>query len=307
MHANNRQLPARPPTAENYVEGGNVESTMDMPGASMSVLSSFATYGPLLPRLILSGDSTNIPSPQFSITLERTSPTIGGNIGALTLGGLPQGVSNSSLTWVPVRRYTPQQNGVIVPEAREETYPYAWEVPLQAITFNGVKLEMSTLGDVRKPGVGTTALVDTGNSLIRGPADVIVSILTLLLRDKGRSTGANSGTTSPSSPASRTSTSPSHSPSPNSHSKPKPASAAAAARVLVATYDPYDYVYPCTSMHNLTFTLGGRAFPVDPRDFGRQAFAGDTQWCVPNLAPTDAPMLGDYLYSWSLGQPFLKG
>ena len=65
--------------------------------------------------------------------------------------------------------------------------------------------------------------------------------------------------------------------------------------------------FPCADAHTVSFQLGGVKFPVDPRDFGRQAFAGDTHWCVPNLAPTDAPVLGDYLYSWSLGQPFLRG
>lgn len=48
-------------------------------------------------------------------------------------------------------------------------------------------------------------------------------------------------------------------------------------------------------------------FPVDPRDFVSQAFANSVAQCVPNLAMTDTPKAGSgYLYSWSLGDPFLK-
>lgn len=50
-------------------------------------------------------------------------------------------------------------------------------------------------------------------------------------------------------------------------------------------------------------------FPVDPRDLINQVRSGDTQVCGANLAQTDVPVLGGggYLYSWSLGDPFLKG
>ena len=53
LHANNRQFPTQPLTTVDYAEDGNVESMMDMPSAPISILSSFATYGPLLPRLTL--------------------------------------------------------------------------------------------------------------------------------------------------------------------------------------------------------------------------------------------------------------
>lgn len=71
--------------------------------------------------------------------------------------------------------------------------------------------------------------------------------------------------------------------------------------------------YPCADAQVLAFEFGGRRFDVDPRDFGSPIYAEDTEdgktmlWCTPNLAPTDAPELGAYLYSWSLGDPFLKG
>jgi len=48
-------------------------------------------------------------------------------------------------------------------------------------------------------------------------------------------------------------------------------------------------------------------FPVDPRDFAGPAYYNNAQQCTANIAATDSPVLGEgYLYSWSLGVPFLK-
>lgn len=40
---------------------------------------------------------------------------IGGNVGQLTIGSLPDGVSESSLTWVPVRLYSSTEGGIAAP------------------------------------------------------------------------------------------------------------------------------------------------------------------------------------------------
>ncbi|KAI0029598.1 aspartic peptidase domain-containing protein [Vararia minispora EC-137] len=64
--------------------------------------------------------------------------------------------------------------------------------------------------------------------------------------------------------------------------------------------------YPCAHAHTLAFSVGGRLFPVDPRDFGSQTYDDTPTICTPNLAPADTPA-GGFLYSWSLGDPFLKG
>ena len=66
--------------------------------------------------------------------------------------------------------------------------------------------------------------------------------------------------------------------------------------------------FPCADAHSLAFQIGGQMFPVDPRDFITQAFQNSVDVCMPNLAPTDPPQMGGggYLYSWSLGDPFLK-
>jgi hypothetical protein len=53
--------------------------------------------------------------PMFAITLQRDTVEIGGNVGQLSIGGLPPGVQNDSLTWVPVRGYTRKQGGLPAP------------------------------------------------------------------------------------------------------------------------------------------------------------------------------------------------
>jgi hypothetical protein len=47
--------------------------------------------------------------------LQRDTIDVSGNNGALTIGKLPQGIDNSSLTWVPVRLYTPGDGGLSPP------------------------------------------------------------------------------------------------------------------------------------------------------------------------------------------------
>jgi hypothetical protein len=65
--------------------------------------------------------------------------------------------------------------------------------------------------------------------------------------------------------------------------------------------------FPCTVPHTLAFQISGHIFPVDPRNFVRQASKNTVALCEPNIAVTDSPKLGKgYLYSWSLGDPFLR-
>jgi len=112
------------------------------------------------------------------------------------------------------------------------------------VYFDGRKLPRSALVT---SNITLSALLDTGNSLIRGPRDVLDAIVSQL--------GGN-------------------------------------------TYD-------CAEAHTLTFQIGGNLYPVDPRDFGSQTFENTVSRCTPNLAATDPPGSG-FLYSWSIGDPFLK-
>jgi hypothetical protein len=47
--------------------------------------------------------------------LQRDVIDVSGTNGALTVGKLPDGIDNSSLTWVPVRLYKPQDGGLNPP------------------------------------------------------------------------------------------------------------------------------------------------------------------------------------------------
>ena len=63
---------------------------------------------------------------------------------------------------------------------------------------------------------------------------------------------------------------------------------------------------PCAPGHNLTFQIGGALFPVDPRDFISPNSPGNASTCVAGaVVGTDPPSAGA-LFSWSLGDPFLK-
>ena len=48
--------------------------------------------------------------------LQRDVIDVSGSNGLLTVGRLPDGISNSSLTWVPVRLYRPEDGGLHPPQ-----------------------------------------------------------------------------------------------------------------------------------------------------------------------------------------------
>ncbi|OBZ78046.1 Cathepsin E [Grifola frondosa] len=223
--------------------------TVSMPLASAAAaIDSFSTFGPLLTRLITRQE---LAIPMIVITLQRDTLMLGGDAGLLSLGALPPGVQFDQLTWVPVRAYSPDEGGLPPsPQAPDEVYPLVWEIALDDVFFDGVKLSRSTIST---SNITLSALVDTGNSLIRGPQDVISHIISKL--------GGPAGS------------------------------------------------FDCAVPHNLSFLIGGSLFSVDPRDFAHPAsssLVGDTVRCIPALAATDPPGNGGFLYSWSLGDPFLK-
>ncbi|KAG6916182.1 hypothetical protein DXG01_008112 [Tephrocybe rancida] len=224
-----------------------------------------ATYtdGPLLARMAVTGE---LESPMFSITLQRSTIDIGGS-GQLTIGKLPDGVDNSSMTWVPVRLYTAEDGGLAAPtfapnEARSSTKTHSpnsrWEIDIDGVFLDGQKIADSTIPPTDVNPGRVTALIDSGNSIIRGPQDVVNNIL------QSVSPGFN--------PA-------------NTDVEPQ---------------------VPCAVPHTLAFQIGGKMFPVDPRDLISPGATGDTTTCIAdNLVGTDAPRLGS-LFSWSLGDPFMK-
>ncbi|KAI0066911.1 acid protease [Artomyces pyxidatus] len=212
------------------------------PPSVSDVLATFSTNGPLISRLASTGILT---FPGVTITLQRDTVDVGGNQGMLSIGELPSGLSEDNLTWVPLRGYTVSQGGLPAPaDSPTEVYPLTWEIPIDDVFFDGQKLPRSNLS---ASNISLSALIDTGNSLMRGPQDVIQNIIDIL--------GGNK--------------------------------------------------YPCADAHTLGFQIGGKLFTVDPRDFGTQAFTNEDDVCTPSLASTDPPGHG-FLYSWSLGDPFLK-
>ncbi|KAF8066553.1 aspartic peptidase domain-containing protein [Lyophyllum atratum] len=209
---------------------------------SQAVAESYTRTGPLLGRLVA---TNGLALPQFSITLQRDTVDVGGNVGLLSIGELPKGIQKESLTWVPLRTYNMEQGGLPPPpDSPNEQYPITWEIFLDDVFLDGQKLPRSTLSPQT---IALSALVDTGNSLLRGPADIVQAIRSKL--------GAR---------------------------------------------------FPCNEPHTLSFQIGGKLFPVDPRDFVNQEFIDSVTSCSSNLVATDPPAEGRYLYSWSLGDPFLK-
>ncbi|KAI0643995.1 acid protease [Trametes meyenii] len=223
--------------------------------APTSVVDTFASLGPLLTRLVT---WKVLQRPLVVTTLQRDTISLSGNDGTLSLGTLPYGLTDDQLTWVPVRSYSVAEGGLPAPpDAPNEVsvYPFVWEIPIGDVYLDGDKLPRSALSS---PSISLSALVDTGNSLIRGPQDVMSWVYSRLGLDA-------SGT------------------------------------------------FDCSIPHNLTFQIGGGLFPVDPRDFAHPTsitpgtvYPSEVARCTPALAVTDPPGNGGFLYSWSLGDPFLK-
>ncbi|KAF8885385.1 aspartic peptidase domain-containing protein [Gymnopilus junonius] len=155
-------------------------TTMTVSSGVYTIFSSYSTYGPFVPRLVT---QSGLTSPMFSVTLQRDTIDVGGAVGQLSIGELPSGVTSNKLTWVPLRLYTTSEGGLPAPpNSPEEVYPITWEIMLDGVYFDGEMLPNST---VSPPTNGLSALVDTGNSLIRGPSDLI-SLIQSKLGPKGQ-------------------------------------------------------------------------------------------------------------------------
>jgi len=157
--------------AQSFVQAAVVNQQFNTPSATDDFVNSIPADGPLISRLATSG---KIEQPMFAITLQRDTIDVSGH-GQITIGELPQGVDNSSITWVPVRLYSSTDGGLDPPTfAPNEVYPLRWEIPLDGVYLDGQKLPDTTL-----TGTSTelSALIDTGNSIVRGPQDVVNNIL----------------------------------------------------------------------------------------------------------------------------------
>ncbi|KAH9480354.1 Pepsin A [Psilocybe cubensis] len=211
--------------------------------------------GPILSRLAASGA---LHHPMFTIESQRTAIDTSGR-GALTIGQLPEGIDNSTLTWVPVRLYSPDEGGLIAPSfAPGEIYPYRWEIDIDGVFLDGKRLPDSTIPANGVDSHRVSALIDTGNSVLRGPEDVVSNVLGSVSQAFHRT-------------------------------------------------DEYPVAeLPCHIPHSLAFQIGGKMFPIDPRDFISQLDPDNAVACqADNLVPTDPPSIGA-LFRWSLGTPFFR-
>ncbi|KAJ7141333.1 aspartic peptidase domain-containing protein [Mycena epipterygia] len=161
--------------SESQIQGSAVTHQFGATSVTDHFVASSYADGPLISRIAQTGA---LDMPMFTISLQRSTIDISGT-GALTLGTLPDGVDNSSLTWVPVRLYTAADGGISPPTfAPNEVYPLRWEIDLDAVFLDGKQLAASSIPATG--GVDSTrmsALIDTGNSILRGPSDVVSSIL----------------------------------------------------------------------------------------------------------------------------------
>ncbi|KAI0816834.1 aspartic peptidase domain-containing protein [Trametes gibbosa] len=160
--------------SQSFVQASAVNAEIANVVGTDTFVEQTPNSGPVVSRLIL---SDAIDEPLFSITLQRDTIDVSGE-GQITIGQLPEGVDNSSLTWVPVRLYDESVGGLTPPSfASQEVYPLRWEVVLDGVFLDGQELPGSTQTANGIPNPSLSALIDTGNSIIRGPTDVINNIL----------------------------------------------------------------------------------------------------------------------------------
>ncbi|KAH9991300.1 aspartic peptidase domain-containing protein [Russula vinacea] len=124
------------------VQAAVINARFNNPSTTDDFILGTADEGPLLSRLAMSGA---LEQPMFSVTLQRDIIDVSGSNGALTVGRLPDGIDNSSLTWVPV-------------------YPFRWEVPIEGVILDDRRKDLSVdprdFMSQNTPGDATTCVVD---------------------------------------------------------------------------------------------------------------------------------------------------
>ncbi|KAF5334561.1 hypothetical protein D9758_015789 [Tetrapyrgos nigripes] len=115
--------------------------------------------------------------PMFSIQLQRATIDIGQ--GVLTIGALPEGINNGSLTWVPVRLYKDSDRGTTASSFTpvDEAYPFRWEIDIDGVFLDGQRVRDSAIPANGVSVTTTTVLIDSGTTNLEGPSDVVNDIL----------------------------------------------------------------------------------------------------------------------------------
>lgn len=125
-------------------------------------LANIKSFAPLVPAMILDGI---LKEPMFAVrfvcfvasegrliamyqlTLQRESILPGGNIGELTIGGLPEGFSSETLTWAPVRLYDAEEGGLDSPLNGPKE---VWVIPTYQIFSGNVHDMLSDVSAVSR-------------------------------------------------------------------------------------------------------------------------------------------------------------
>lgn len=75
------------------------QNSINASSNTADLLSTFSSNGPLLARLVSAGQ---LKQPSITISLQRDTIHFGGNVGLLSIGELPDGVTNKSLTCMSI-------------------------------------------------------------------------------------------------------------------------------------------------------------------------------------------------------------
>ncbi|KAF7966863.1 hypothetical protein HWV62_36697 [Athelia sp. TMB] len=153
------------------------QTTQQLTGATL-LETYFQAMQESSPLLISLASAGKLKAPMYTLSLQREDPTSAdSNAGVMTIGGLPSGISNDSLTWVPVQPYsidislfgglqTPI-DATVIAEALKimPTSPMVWEAPIDGVYVNGQLLKDSTAKSGRRAtNPGLTALFDSGTT-----------------------------------------------------------------------------------------------------------------------------------------------
>ena len=97
-----------------------------------SVFASYSTLAPFLPRLVA---TSALSLPMFTVSLQRNTIDIGGNVGMLSIGELPSGIAADNMTWVPLRMYSYDEGGMPAPpnSPKEVCFPTAFSISVNLI------------------------------------------------------------------------------------------------------------------------------------------------------------------------------
>ncbi|KAL0062234.1 hypothetical protein AAF712_010916 [Marasmius tenuissimus] len=167
-----------------FPTGSRIQAALANATTSDAYFRDTSRSGPILSRILM---SNVLRMPMFTVELQRSmidADEGSAAHGQLTVGRMPDDLqaTKSEVLWVPVKLYKPEEGGFNAPSfAKGKVYPLRWEIEIEGVFFDGQRVDESKISaDSTLPTPTrnkTFALVDTGNSQLRGPRDVVDNIL----------------------------------------------------------------------------------------------------------------------------------